>query len=117
MKTIVKNKSRFGFLKKSIEDLDRSHKPIPNQEVIRMYREVWKMTKRFTWNNEDGEPWKEILRKSSRQEFESLRKETDSMKVGKFLLTWRDSVQRIHEKINKAQMEIMEHVDDTRTDR
>ena len=50
------------------------------------------MTSRFTWNNEDGESWKDILRKSSRQEFESLRTETDSMKVGKFLLTWRDSV-------------------------
>ena len=62
------------------------------------------MTKRFTWNNEDGEPWRDILRKTSRNEFESLRPETDNLKVGKFMLTWRESIQRIHEKINSAQM-------------
>ena len=61
MKKIIKNKSKFSFLKTSIEQLDRSHKPIPNAEVLRMYREVLKMTQRFTWNNEDGESWKAIL--------------------------------------------------------
>ena len=102
MKTIVKNRSRFNFLKGSIENLERAEKPLPNREVLLMYREVMKMTQRFTWNNEDGEPWKDILQKTARQEFEGLREETDSVKVGKFLLTWRESVQRIHEKINKA---------------
>ena len=92
MKTIVKNKSKFSFLKTSIDSLERSHKPMPNKEVLRMYREVGKMTKRFTWNNEDGEPWRDILRKSSRQEFEGLRNEQDSVVIGKFLITWRDSV-------------------------
>ena len=75
MKTIVKNKSRFSFLKKSINQLERAEKPIPNREFLRMYREVWKMTNRFTWNNDDGEPWKQILRKTARKEFEDLRKE------------------------------------------
>ena len=75
------------------------------------------MTRRFTWNNEDGEPWREILQKSSRQEFEEIRNETDTVKLGKFMITWRESIQRIDEKINKAQMEMMTHVDLTRTDR
>ena len=75
MKTIVKNKSRFSFLKKSINQLERAEKPIPNLEVLRMYRETLKMTNRFTWNNDDGEPWKQILRKTARKEFEDMRKE------------------------------------------
>ena len=75
MKTIVKNKSRFSFLKKSINQLERAEKPFPNLEVLRMYRETLKMTNRFTWNNDDGEPWKQILRKTARKEFEDLRKE------------------------------------------
>ena len=33
------------------------------------------------------------------------------------MITWRDAVARIHEKVNKAQMEMAEHVDRTRTDR
>ena len=70
MNTIIKNKSKFSFLKGSIDSLDRSNKIIINTEVLKMYREVLKMTNRFTWNNEDGEPWKEILRKTSRMEFE-----------------------------------------------
>ena len=61
MKKIIKNKTKFSFLKKSIDTLDRSHKPVPNIEVLRMYREVLKMTQRFTWNDEDGNSWKEIL--------------------------------------------------------
>ena len=52
-KSIIKNKSKFSFLKKPIETLERSHKRPPNIEVLRLYRDVLKMTSRFTWNNED----------------------------------------------------------------
>ena len=75
------------------------------------------MTKRFTWANDDGEPWDKILNKTARVEFEALRGETDTVKVAQFLITWRDSVARIHEKVNKAQMEMMSHVDESRYDR
>ena len=75
------------------------------------------MTKRFTWANDDGEPWDKILNKTARVEFEALRGETDTVKVAQFLITWRDSVARIHEKVNKAQMEMMTHVDESRYDR
>ena len=70
MKNIIKNKSNLNFLNKSIESLDRSNKPIPNQEILRLYRDVLKMTERFTWANENGQSWKEILRKTARAEFE-----------------------------------------------
>ena len=43
--------------------------------------------------------------------------ETDTLKISRFMITWRDAVARIHEKVNKAQMEMAEHVDRTRTDR
>ena len=82
--------------------MERAEKPIPNREILLTYREVLKMTQRFNWNNEDGEPWQEILRRTSRAEFELMRKDSDSIKVGKFLLTWRETVSKIHEKINKA---------------
>lgn len=102
MKTIIKNKSNLQFLKGSVDSLERSHKPIPNKEVLILYREVMQMTRRFTWANEDGQPWKEILQKTARQEFEELKSETDSVKVGKFVITWRDVLRRIHHKLNKA---------------
>ena len=59
-----------------------------------------KMTTRFTWTNEEGEPWREILAKTARAELELMRGETDPVKIGKFMVTWRDAVMRIHEKVN-----------------
>ena len=75
------------------------------------------MTKRFTWANEDGEPWDQVLRKTARAEFEELRTETDTLKLAKFMITWRDAIGRIHEKVNKAELEMMHHVDKSRVDR
>ena len=117
MKSIIKNRGQLSFLKKSIETLDRSHKPVANVEILRMYREVLSMTKRFTWANEDGEPWDQILRKTARTEFEELRNETDTLKVAKFMITWRDAIARVHEKVNQAEMKMMHHVDSSRVDR
>lgn len=71
MKSIIKNKSNLQFLSKPIETLDRSSNlKMPNKELIRLYRDVLKMTQRFTWNNEDGQSWREILSKTARTEFE-----------------------------------------------
>ena len=33
------------------------------------------------------------------------------------MITWRESIMRIHEKINETQMKIMKHVDESRTDK
>jgi len=102
MKPIIKNKSTLSFFKQPIELLNRSFKPMPNTEVLRCYRDVMKMTKRFNWANEDGEPWESILRKTARAEFEALRSETDTVKIAQFLITWREAIAKIHEKVNTA---------------
>ena len=119
MKTIIKNKSNLGFLSKNVESLarDPTHAALPSREILILYRDVLKMTRRFTWANEDGQSWREILERTARQEFEMIRNETDQVKLSKFVITWRDAVFRIHEKINGAQMKMMEHVDASRTDR
>jgi hypothetical protein len=75
------------------------------------------MTRRFSWANEDGQPWQQILRKTARAEFEEIRSEQDAVKVGKFLIVWRDSLRQIHHKVNKAQLDLMTKIDETRTDR
>ena len=57
MKSIIKNKSNLNFLNKPIESLGREgaiRRTMPNREVLLLYRDVLKMTQRFTWNNEDG---------------------------------------------------------------
>jgi predicted PP-loop superfamily ATPase len=54
MKNIIKNKSNLNFLSKSIDSLERTNKLPQNKEILRLYRDVLKMTLRFTWANEDG---------------------------------------------------------------
>ena len=119
MKTIIKNKSNLGFLSKSVDSLTRDHlhAPLPSREILILYRDVLKMTRRFTWANEDGQSWRDILARTARSEFEQIRHETDQVKISKFVITWRDAVFRIHEKVNGAQMKMMEHVDASRTDK
>jgi hypothetical protein len=82
-----------------------------SREILTLYRDVLKMTMRFTWTNEEGEPWREILAKTARSEFELMRVETDPLKLSKFIITWKDAIMRIHEKVNDTQMKMMKHVD------
>ena len=77
MKHIVKKESALHVLERPIEKMARSNKMPPRIEILRTYRTVLKMTERFTWNNEEGLPWKHILRESARSEFEQLRHEDD----------------------------------------
>lgn len=117
MKSIIKNKTSLNFLNKSIDSLSREGAPrTANPELLLLYRDVLKMTQRFTWTNEDGQPWREILQWTARSEFELMRKETDAVKVGKFVITWREAVRRIHEKVSHTQMKMMRHIEETRTD-
>ena len=57
------------------------------------------------------------MRKTARTEFEELRGETDTLKLAKFMITWRDATARIHEKVNEAELKMMNHVDSSRVDR
>ena len=53
------------ILNKPIEHLVMKQKKLPNMEVIRLYRDVYKFTSKFHWNNEKGEPWRDALRRSA----------------------------------------------------
>lgn len=55
------------ILSKPIEHLVMKQKKLPNMEVIRLYREVYKFAAKFHWNNEKGEPWRDALRRSARK--------------------------------------------------
>ena len=60
---------------KPIEHLLLKEKKLSNAEVIRLYREVYKFAAKFYWNNDKGQPWKEVLRRSARKEFDLSKEE------------------------------------------
>ena len=55
------------MLSRPVEHLIMKQKRLHNIEVIRLYREVFKFSAKFDWNNEKGERWKDIIRKSARK--------------------------------------------------
>jgi len=46
------------MLEQPVERLILTKKPLPNIEVLRLYREAYKFAAKMYWNNEKGEPWK-----------------------------------------------------------
>jgi len=46
------------MLSRPVEHLIMRQKRLPNIEVIRLYREVYKYAAKFDWYNERGEHWK-----------------------------------------------------------
>jgi len=77
---------------------------------------VLKYTGRFYWNNDRGEPWKDILRKSARKEFDLSREEKDSFLVMKMMVTTRECMKEMDNKIIKTQDQLVKTVDSTRNE-
>ncbi len=56
----------------------------------------------FTWKNEKGVPWSQILRINARNEFEAARYETDPKIIASLLYVGRDCLNQTTDKLLKA---------------
>eukprot|EP01036_Dinobryon_divergens_P025655 gene25655-34228_t len=63
-------------------------------ESLKLYRDILRATKLFTWPNEKGELWSEILRKNARREFEQARHESDPQIITKLLFVVHEDIYR-----------------------
>ncbi|CAN0142696.1 unnamed protein product [Ectocarpus sp. 12 AP-2014] len=86
-----------------------------NREAIRLYREILKATRLFHWCNEKGEPWGEILRESSRKEFEQARHETDPLVVARLLVVGRQCLNDTIRGLEKTERRIADKITETRS--
>jgi hypothetical protein len=68
------------------------------REVLSLYREIWRATRVFTWPNEQGAPWRDVLRLSARREFEAARVEKDPETIARLVVVGRDAVRGALEK-------------------
>jgi len=57
-----------------------------------------RITALFDWPNEHGMLWRDVLRKSAREEFEQARNEQDPEIVNRLLVVGRDAVHQVAEK-------------------
>lgn len=68
------------------------------REALSLYREIVRITALFDWPNEQGIPWRDILRESARKEFEEARYESDPEVINRLLVVGRDAVHQVAEK-------------------
>mmetsp|Transcript_7280 Transcript_7280/g.13822 ORF Transcript_7280/g.13822 Transcript_7280/m.13822 type:complete len:116 (+) Transcript_7280:186-533(+) len=81
------------------------------KEALSLYREILRTTKAFHWCDEKGIPWNVKLRKEARNEFELSKEERDPLIIARMLVTGRDCVQRIQQKLNDADRAAWERIE------
>ena len=89
----------------SVHNLKRNNKPMPRRESLLLYRQVLKFSKEFHWLNERGENWGEKIRQSARNEFELARHEKDPFLIGQMIVTSKDAMTKVREKLIKKYSE------------
>jgi hypothetical protein len=64
------------------------------REALSLYREVLRWSNLFVWTDSSGRVWRDVIRQSTRKEFEDARFERDPEIVNRLLVTGRDCVQK-----------------------
>jgi hypothetical protein len=85
--------------------------------VLRLYREVFKFARKFDWVNEKGELWRDVLRKSARKEFDLSRHEQDKIIVMKMMVTTRECMADLQEKIFETHRKMVLNVEASRNEK
>ncbi|KAK9109511.1 hypothetical protein Sjap_017571 [Stephania japonica] len=69
------------------------------REALSLYRDIIRATRFFSWPNDRGVLWRDILRENARREFETARFEKDPEIVTRLLIGGRDAVQAALDKL------------------
>lgn len=84
-------------------------------ESLRLYRDILRASRHFTWRNEQGVLWSEILRTNARKEFEAARFERDPKIVMQLIFVGRECFNQTMDKFAAAAKKVEENIDKTRT--
>ena len=90
---------------------------VVNVESLRLYRDILRASRAFTWPNEKGELWRDVLRREARKEFEAASVERDPLIVARLLVVGRDCLNKTQEKFAEAANRMAKDIDASRTDR
>jgi hypothetical protein len=88
-----------------------------NMESLRLYRDILRASRAFTWPNEKGELWRDVLRREARKEFEAASVERDPIIIARLLVVGRDCLNQTQEKFNQAATQMVKDIESSRTDR
>lgn len=83
-------------------------------ESIRLYRDILRATRMFTWRNQAGELWSDVLQKNARKEFEQAKYEKDPLIIARMLVVGRDALNQTTDKLLAATKAVHDNIDRTR---
>jgi hypothetical protein len=87
---------------------------VANKETLHLYREILRACRLFTWRNNDGQLWSDILRFNARKEIEQNRNEPNAEQVARLILVGRDCLNKTKEKFLEAQKKLHNDIERTR---
>jgi hypothetical protein len=70
------------------------------REVLKLYRHVWRMTRHFDYPNEKGELWRDVLRRSAREEFEASKYLTDPEEILRKIIIGNEALAQLEERVS-----------------
>lgn len=83
-------------------------------ESLKLYRDILRASRCFTWNNEQGVPWSTILRVNARKEFDAAKFERDPVMVTKMLFVGRQCLNDSMEKYAQTAKKLRDNIDNSR---
>ena len=86
-----------------------------NLEALRLYRDVIRLARLFTWRNERHELLRDVLMGNARKEFEQARHEKDPLIVARLLFVGRDCLNQTRERLAGKYQQVQNQVDKSRT--
>ena len=92
------------------EDEARRRLTSTRREALSLYRDILRASRFFLWPNEKGVLWRDVLRASSRKEFEDARYEQDPEIIARLLVGGRDALQQtVENAIKKQSAQVPKH--------
>eukprot|EP01116_Phalansterium_solitarium_P014514 TRINITY_DN3221_c0_g1_i2.p3 TRINITY_DN3221_c0_g1~~TRINITY_DN3221_c0_g1_i2.p3 ORF type:complete len:106 (-),score=17.51 TRINITY_DN3221_c0_g1_i2:346-663(-) len=79
----------------------------PRLEALRLYRDVLRVVKVMNYPDEKGRLWSDVLRESTRQDFERNRFERDPEVIARLLVSGRGMLEQVQDKMFKKAEELM----------
>ncbi|QDZ18909.1 hypothetical protein HOP50_02g14150 [Chloropicon primus] len=78
------------------------------RESLSLYRDILRFSRFFTWTDNNGIPFRDLIRESARKEYEAARYEKDPHVVNKLIVSGRDCLDKSLQNMIDKQREILE---------
>lgn len=72
-------------------------------QIFSLYRDILRTTRSFLWYDNEGNVWRDVLRKNARKEFDEKKNEKNLTEIQKFVNVGRESVDMTKKMIQDLQ--------------